>query len=99
MVAPSEMSACASASWVASLPWALSTLNCDEENPAIWKALVMYGASKVTHRVELVVSGRMTPTRPLPDEARPFSWPMAEKLFSKDFVLSEGTLAVPDDEL
>ena len=39
----------------------MSTRNCDEVNPASVKACLMYGASKSTHRVDDVVSGRITP--------------------------------------
>src|SRR5580704_16999701 len=76
------MSAWASASSVASLPCALSILNSDELYPAIWKAFVRYGKSELTHRVDEVVSGMSTPTRPLPAECRLFSVAMAEKLTS-----------------
>src|SRR5579872_6347600 len=69
------MSAVARLSSVASLPCALSILNCDELSPAAWKAVVRYGASKSTHRVDDVVSGRTTPIcRPDPaDPVRPLS--------------------------
>ena len=56
------MSAVASLSWVASLPCALSMRNCEVVNPASVKACFRYGASKSTHRVDDVVSGRTTPT-------------------------------------
>src|SRR5262249_49887950 len=56
------MSAVASFSWVASLPCALSIRNCDWVYPASANASVRYGWSKLTHRVDDVVSGRMTPT-------------------------------------
>ena len=56
------MSAVASFSWVASLPCALSMRYSDEVYPAAVKACFRYGASKSTHRVDDVVSGRTTPT-------------------------------------
>src|ERR1700733_7402198 len=60
-LAPRLMSAVASLSWVASLPCALSMRNSDEVYPAAVKAVLKYGASKSTHRVDDVVSGRITP--------------------------------------
>src|ERR1700719_37670 len=89
------MSACAWASSVASLPCALSILNSDELYPAIWKAFVKYGRSELTHRVDDVVSGMSTPTRPLPAACKSFSVAMAEKLTSNEEMLRpEGTVAV-----
>jgi hypothetical protein len=44
-LAPLAMSDWASVSSVVSLPWALDTMNCDALSPAVWKALVRYGAS------------------------------------------------------
>src|ERR1700722_7593894 len=60
-LAPRLMSAVASLNWVASWPCALSMRNSDEVYPASVKASFMYGASKSTHRVDDVVSGRITP--------------------------------------
>src|SRR5215472_18385676 len=60
--APRLMSAVASFSWVASLPCALSIRNCDWVYPASAKAAFRYGWSKLTYRVDDVVSGRITPT-------------------------------------
>src|SRR5665213_936364 len=98
-LAPRLMSACASASSVASLPWALSILKSDDPYPAALKALVRYGRSKFTYRVEDVVSGRMTPTIPLPALNRPDSWLIAEKLLSNDVRLRpDGTVAAALDE-
>src|ERR1700688_1376848 len=95
--APWVMSAWASASSVASLPCALSILKSDELYPAIWKAFVRYGKSELTHRVDEVVSGRITPTRPLPAAAKGFSVAMAAKLTSNDETLSvDGTVAPGD---
>src|ERR1700694_1412846 len=82
------MSAWACASWVASLPCALSILNSEALYPASWKAFVKYGVSELTHRVDEVVSGRRTPTRPLPAPCKSFSVDMAEKLTWKDEMLS-----------
>src|ERR1700681_1810428 len=93
--APCVMSACACASSVASLPCALSILNSDELYPAIWKAFVKYGRSELTHRVDEVVSGMSTPTRPLPAACKSFSVAMAEKLTSNEEMLSDdGMVAV-----
>src|SRR5580658_2637119 len=60
--APRLMSAVASSSSVASLPCALSIRYCAWVYPASAKASFRYGASKSTHRVDDVVSGRITPT-------------------------------------
>src|SRR6266849_2917600 len=85
--APCVMSACACASSVASLPCALSILNSDELYPAVWKAFVKYGKSELTHRVDEVVSGMSTPTRPLPAACKSFSVAMAAKLTSNEETL------------
>src|SRR5215471_7822767 len=61
-LAPRLMSAVASFSWVWSLPCALSIRYCAWVYPASAKAAFRYGASKLTYRVEDVVSGRITPT-------------------------------------
>src|SRR5215470_6145747 len=61
-LAPRLMSAVASFSWVWSLPCALSILYCAWVYPASAKAAFRYGASKLTYRVDEVVSGRITPT-------------------------------------
>src|SRR5438128_10430157 len=89
------MSACACASSVASLPCALSILKSDELYPAIWKAFVKYGKSELTHRVDEVVSGISTPTRPLPAACKSFSVAIAEKLTSNEETDSDdGMVAV-----
>src|SRR5499425_3472314 len=61
-LAPRLMSAVASFSWVWSLPCALSIRYCAWVYPASAKASLRYGASKLTYRVDDVVSGRITPT-------------------------------------
>src|SRR5579863_1862978 len=61
-LAPRLMSAVASSSSVASLPCALSIRYCCWVYPASAKASFRYGWSKSTHRVDDVVSGRITPT-------------------------------------
>src|SRR5579859_1573125 len=61
-LAPRLMSAVARSSSVASLPCALSIRYCDWVYPASAKAAFRYGASKLTYRVDDVVSGRITPT-------------------------------------
>src|SRR5215470_8186462 len=61
-LAPRLMSAVASFSSVASLPCALSIRYCAWVYPASAKASFRYGASKLTYRVDDVVSGRITPT-------------------------------------
>src|SRR5579863_8951840 len=61
-LAPALMSAVARLSSVASLPCALSILNCELVYPASVKASFRYGASKSTYRVDDVVSGMITPT-------------------------------------
>src|ERR1700694_3654037 len=90
------MSACACASSVASLPCALSILNSDELYPAIWKAFVKYGRSELTQRVDEVVSGMSTPTRPLPAACKSFSVAMAEKLTSNDDTVRLGGTVAGD---
>ena len=48
----------------------------------------------MTYRVDDVVSGRMTPTRPLPAAVRPLNFGITEKLTSNDFTLRPaGTVA------
>src|SRR6201999_3372060 len=76
------MSAVARLSAVASLPCALSILNCELLSPAAVKAVVRYGASKSTHRVDDVVSGRTTPIcRPDPaDAVSPLSWDIVDAM-------------------
>src|SRR5258708_11941466 len=61
-LAPRLMSAVASFSSVASLPCALSIRYCAWVYPASAKASFRYGWSKLTYRVDDVVSGRITPT-------------------------------------
>src|SRR5215472_3156159 len=61
-LAPRLMSAVASFSSVWSLPCALSIRYCAWVYPASAKAAFRYGASKLTYRVDDVVSGRITPT-------------------------------------
>src|SRR5438477_6267126 len=91
------MSACASASALASSPWALSILYSDDEYPAASKAFFRYGRSNWVYRVDEVVSGRMTPTDPLPAACRSFSWAIAEKLWSNDLTPSPaGTVALAE---
>src|SRR5947208_14710862 len=65
-LAPLVMADWAWLSWVASLPWALVTVYCDDVRPAACNALVRYGASKDVYRADVVVSGSRTPTDPLP---------------------------------
>src|SRR6202044_1342904 len=103
-LAPRLMSAVASLSWVASLPCALSMRYSDEVNPAAVKACLKYGASKSTHRVDDVVSGRTTPTcrllAPLvPAAASGLNWDIVEAMFTvKELMLSPaGTVAEPLD--
>src|SRR6516162_6488868 len=61
-LAPRLMSAVASFSWVWSPDCSLSIRNCAWVYPASAKAAFRYGASKLTYRVDDVVSGRITPT-------------------------------------
>ena len=96
------MSAVASLSWVASLPCALSMRNSDEVYPAAVKASFMYGASKSTHRVDDVVSGRITPTcrlvAPLvPAAVSALNWDIVDAMSTvKELMLSPaGTVAEP----
>src|SRR5712691_7293192 len=77
--------------------------NCDELNPASVKACLMYGASKSTHRVDDVVSGRITPIcrllAPLvPAAASDLNWDIVDVMFTvKELMPSPaGTVAEPD---
>src|SRR4029077_18622040 len=90
------MSACACAICVASLPCALSILNSVELYPASWKAFVKYGRSEFTHRVDEVVSGMSTPTRPLPALCRSVKVAIAEKLTSNEETLSDDGIVAGD---
>src|SRR5664280_2755259 len=77
--APALMSASAWVCMVEALPLALSTLTSLAGRPAAANACFRYGASYWTYRVDVVVSGRSTPTRPLPCAASPVSCFMVEK--------------------
>src|ERR1700721_546681 len=101
-LAPRLMSAVASLNWVASWPCALSMRNSDEVYPASVKASFMYGASKSTHRVDDVVSGRITPIcrllAPLvPAVASGLSWDMvdARSTLNELMLSPDGTAAEP----
>src|SRR5579862_1009730 len=104
-LAPRLISAVASLSWVASLPCALSMRNSDEVNPASVKACLKYGASKSTHRVDDVVSGRTTPIcrllAPLvPAWASDLNWLMvAAMLTVNESMLTDGTVAELDEDV
>src|SRR5512142_3484051 len=71
--APLVMSDCAMLTCVASLPSAFCTTRFDAGSPAAANAAFRYGASNSTHRVDDVVSGRMTATLPLPAGASELS--------------------------
>jgi hypothetical protein len=80
----------------------LSMRNWDEVNPASPNASLKYGASKSTHRVDDVVSGRITPIcrllAPLvPAVASGLSWDIVDAMsVEKELMLSpEGTVAEP----
>src|SRR5450759_5326779 len=77
--APALMSASACVCMVEALPLALSILKLLEESPAASNACFRYGASYWTYRVDVVVSGRSTPTMPLPCAANPVSCFMSAK--------------------
>src|SRR5215468_3671327 len=106
-LAPRLMSAVASFSSVASLPCALSIRNCELVYPAAVRAFWKYGASKSTHRVDEVVSGRMTPTCRLEAPlvaawVSGWSWDIVLLMSTvKSLVLSAGAelLADGDDEV
>src|SRR5215472_6948775 len=93
-LAPRLMSAVASLSSVASLPCALSMRYCAGVYPAASKDCLIYGASKSTHRVDDVVSGRITPTSrllaPLVAAAvRPLNWDIVDAMSTvKELMLS-----------
>src|ERR1700722_7295155 len=104
ILAPRLMSAVASLSWVASRPCALSIRYSDEVYPASVKASFRYGASKSTHRVDDVVSGRTTPPwrllAPLvPAAASDLNWSIVDAMSTvKELMLSPaGTVAEPLD--
>src|SRR5580704_19594485 len=98
------MSAVTSLSWVASLPCAFWMRYSELVNPASVKDRFRYGASKSTHRVDDVVSGRTTPTCRLVDPLVA-AWPsvlswfiVAPMLTVKEPMLSPaGTVAELDD--
>src|SRR5579872_4224758 len=98
-LAPRLMSAVASLSSVASLPCALSMRYCAGVYPASVKACFRYGASKSTHRVDDVVSGRITPTcrllAPLVAAAVScLNWDMVDEMSTvKELMLSPGGMA------
>src|SRR5271163_846052 len=78
--------------------------NSDEVYPASVKASFRYGASKSTHRVDDVVSGRITPTcrllAPLVAAAvSDLNWDIVDAMFTvKELMLSPaGTAAEPVD--
>src|ERR1700694_5541386 len=84
-----------------SLPMALSILKSELEYPAMVNALVRYGRSYWTYRVDDTVSGRMTPTSPLPAAVSGLSDAIGEKLLSSELTLSpDGTVTAPppDDD-
>jgi hypothetical protein len=66
------------------------------ESPAVVSAFVISGASNSTYRVELVVSGRIAATFPLPAEASGFSAAMAVKSLVNDDVEIVG-VAEPEE--
>src|SRR5271169_1284361 len=104
ILAPRLMSAVASLSWVASLPCALSMRNSAGVYPAAVKACFRYGASKSTHRVDDVVSGRTTPTSRLlaplvPAAASALNMDIVGAMLTvKELMLTGGTVAEPVDE-
>src|SRR5438132_13526971 len=93
-LAPSVMSASAWVCMVLALPWALSTLKSLAVRPAALNAFVRYGASKVTYRVDVVVSGSNTPILPFPCAASDLSCAMAEKSLVNEDAETEATAAV-----
>src|SRR5674476_915003 len=95
--APALMSASACVCMVEALPLALSILNLAAESPAASKACFRYGASYWTYRVDVVVSGRSTPTMPLPCEANPVNCFMSAKSAVKSTALICGTAAADAD--
>src|SRR5580658_6544217 len=108
--APRLMSAVASSSSVASLPCALSIRYCAWVYPASAKASFRYGWSKSTHRVEDVVSGRITPTCRLSaplvaNSVSGLNWDIVdamstvkELMLSPDGIVFEPLAVVVDDE-
>ena len=91
------MSASACVFIVSALPWALSILNWSADSPAASNACVRYGASYVTYRADVVVSGRRTPIMPVPCAARSVSCFIAEKSAVKSSTAICGTGAVEVD--
>src|SRR5674476_451227 len=89
--APALMSASACVCMVDALPLALSILKLLAESPAASNACFRYGASYWTYRVDVVVSGRSTPTRPLPCAANPVNCFMSAKSDLKSAALICGT--------
>jgi hypothetical protein len=62
----------------------------DAGSPAAAIAFFRSGSSNSTYRVELVVSGRIAATLPLPPAASAFSAAIAEKLFVNDVAEIDG---------
>src|ERR1700728_2142020 len=90
-LAPLVMSSWASESSVASLPCALTTEYCEGLSPAVASAWLRYGASNSVYRAEETVSGRMTPTLPLPKAARGFRVAIASKVRLRSPIEIDGT--------
>src|SRR6266511_2630729 len=104
--APAVMSASACCCIVLALPWALSILNWSADSPAASNACFRYGASYVTYRAEVVVSGSRTPMRPLPWAAMSVSSFISEKSAvnaaasiwgTSALAFAEGVVVVEDD--
>jgi hypothetical protein len=67
------------------------------DRPASAIAFLRYGSSNSTYRVEVVVSGRIAATAPLPCDASDFNCVIAEKSLVNDVADSDGAAAA--DEL
>jgi hypothetical protein len=78
---------------VASLPSAFCTVRSEAGRPAAVNAALRYGASNSSHRVDEVVSGRMTATLPLPDDASEVSLLRAVNEGSMSPTAIDGALA------
>ena len=71
----------------------------EDGRPAAAAAFFRSGASNSTYRVELVVSGRIAATLPLPDAVRDFNAFIAEKSFVNDVTEMPGVAVPPEDVL
>ena len=96
-VAPLVMADCAMLTCLASLPRASCTVRFADGSPAAANAAFRYGSSNSSHRVDDVVSGRMTATLPLPSGASGASAFRALNVGPMSLTVRDGVLALELD--